>query len=597
MKLKDLLKYYIGSYPEWLITENTEKAFGAGIYNLRELVKKISIASTITTLTISTIILLLFIKYSIILSNIKLSTGLNILKSPIPLTEPYNYIIGLTTAILTYLTLTPALTNLILKTHLSYTNSVKKEKIDREMYNLLLTFLGFARGNLPILECIKEITKSDLGEEIRGEFTKIYNLVAHEGKSLRAALLEVALTTPSKQLGEFLRELAGVLEATRDITTYMENKLATANITRTIELNVYLDRLRSFSEFYLVISTTLSIMVTISGVFKLMSNPILSPEQIQILTMLAFPGLGLILSLLIHMASPEKEFKKKYGDIASALVGVIFAAIFLTILVNNYLNVDYRLQALFATAALSAIVAIPLERRIRFETGFDKENLQFLNRLAALLESRTLSRALQAINWEDYYFFRDHLKNLKVLASKGDPLNKVFEWSHKNSPTFMSSTISLILSKAVMSSSKLLEVVHNIIREFHNYDRYKKTRTSITHSIGGTILISFILVCAIMWLSVTTLYMPLSSLKATGTGSTGNAGGMSLQVSVQSLAGESRTLSLSVMMILLVVTPLCVVSIDGDLRKYFRYYFLLSIVAILFWILIVSGVNPINFSS
>jgi len=590
MKLREIAKYYIGSYPEWLVTENSEKAFGANVFDLPALIRKISIASVITSALVSVVVCIISLNYTTIIKNVQLTLNLNLLPHPLSLNEPFNYALAVLAAVLTYLTLTPTLTNLILKSYLSYTHSVRKEKIDREMYSLLLTFLGFARSNLPMLECVKEVTKSELGEEIRGEFSKIYNLVAFEGKSLRTAMLEVASTTPSKQLAEFLRELAGVLEATRDIVTYIENKLASMNITRSIELNVYLEKLRAYSEAYLLTSTLLSLLVVLSGVFKIMSRSALSPTQVQLLVVIAFPCLGLILALLIHVASPEKEFKKKYGDIANALVGIIFAITFASIFVNMGFGLDYRVHALVAGMLASACAIPILERRIKFESGFDRESLQFLNRLAALLESRTMSRALQAISWRDFYFIRDHVRSIIVLASKGDPLDKVWEWSHKNAPTFMSSTISLILSKAVMSSSRILDVVHNIIREFHNYQRYRETRASITKTVGSVILLSFVLVCIILWLTVTSIYVPLANLK-TPTSSQQTPFTVS---GLSQISEESKSISLSMMLVLLAVTPLCITSIDGDVRKFFRYYLILSVVTLLIWSLIASNVNPLT---
>ena len=51
---------------------------------------------------------------------------------------------------------------------------------------------------------------------------------------IRLLQFEVAMSTPSKQLAEFLRDLSGVMETTKDIIVYLENRLITLNITRTI---------------------------------------------------------------------------------------------------------------------------------------------------------------------------------------------------------------------------------------------------------------------------------------------------------------------------------------------------------------------------
>ena len=62
MKLREIAKYYVGSYPEWLVTENSEKAFGANVFGLPALIRKISMASATVSALVSVIVCVALLK-------------------------------------------------------------------------------------------------------------------------------------------------------------------------------------------------------------------------------------------------------------------------------------------------------------------------------------------------------------------------------------------------------------------------------------------------------------------------------------------------------------------------------------------------------
>ncbi|RLG17890.1 hypothetical protein DRN63_02385, partial [Nanoarchaeota archaeon] len=57
---------------------------------------------------------------------------------------------------------------------------------------------------------------------------------------------------------------------------------------------------------------------------------------------------------------------------------------------------------------------------------------------------------------------------------------------------------------------------------------------------------------------------------------------------------ECRKVSISIMFTLLAITPLGITAIDGDVRKYFRYFTPLALLCIVLFWMINSGI-PLRF--
>ena len=556
--IKQFLKYYVpAEYPDYIVKDYAKQFESAHVMNPYSLLRKVSLASTITCALVAALSLLIFANW-----------------------------LGIFASILTYLIVTPYVFNAILKGVLSYKESVVREKIDRDMYSLILTFLGFARGNLPVLECIRSIANSDFSDELKYEFRKIYSLVMYAGNSLRSAILEVALTTPSKQLSDFLKDLSGVFEATSNLIEYLESRLITLNITRTVALNEYLERLRTFSELYLFMVSFLSITLIVFGLFRATSGGGLTPVQIEIISVTVFPALTLLLILLVHAKSPEKEYKRVLGDFASALVGVIFIFLFISVILDYFVGIDLRLPVLIIAAVLSALALPICEGRIKFENGFDSELIIFANKLMANLESRPLVRSILSINSKEFAYMGDYVRDLQVVIQTGEPMPKVFEDLHRSAPTFMSKVFAMVMSK-VLYSGNLVEAMHHMISEFHNYLKYKQMRSSITRTIGSVLIFCFLVICVILLL-INNYLIPLLNVPIQSSHL------LNLNMLSKETIVECRKVSISVMFTLLAITPLGITAIDGDVRKYFRYFTPLALLCmILFW-MVNSGI-PLRF--
>ncbi len=557
--VKQFLKYYVPTkYPDYIVGDYAKQFESAHVTNPYSLLRKVSLSSTIICALVAAL-------------------SLPILSA--------NWILAIFAYVFTYLIMAPYMFNAILKGVLSYKESVVREKIDRDMYSLILTFLGFARGNLPVLECIKSIANSDFSEELKYEFRKIYSLVRYAGNSLRSAILEVALTTPSKQLSDFLKDLSGVFEATSNLIEYLENRLTTLNITRTVALNEYLERLRTFSELYLFMVSFLSITLVVFGLFRATSGGGLTPVQIEIFSVTVFPAMTLLLILLVHARSPEKEFKRVLGDFASALVGAIFILLFISVILDYFAGIDLRLPVLILVTALSALALPICEGRMKFENGFDNELIIFANKLMANLESRPLVRSILSINSKEFAYMGNYVRDLQIVIQTGEPMPKVFEDLHRNAPTFMSKVFAMVMSK-VLYSGNLVEAMHHMISEFHNYLKYKQTRSSITRTIGSILIFCFIVICAILLL-INNYLVPLLNVPIQPSSSSPL---LNLNMLSKETIMECRKVSISIMFTLLAITPLGITAIDGDVRKYFRYFTPLALLCIVLFWMISSGV-------
>ena len=469
--VKDVLRTYVpGGFPRSMLSEHAADFKRAYILEPEKWLSQVSYVSFV-------IVLVLAVAAYFLPHNLRFS--IPGIANPIP--PGYR---SITYALLTYLSL-PIVFRFIASTALSGRISARREDINMNLHALHVTLLGFAKAKLHIKDVVREVVTLNLGE-VSKEFARIYYAMRYAGKTLKAAMLEVASTTPSEGLADLLRGIVGVLEAGGNLTRYLEDRIRMMEVERKILFTEYLKKLDLAAEVYLTVSLAVPTMVISMNLAKSVAGQA-NLTSVYGLIYLFMPISSLILVLILHSSSPEKGVERpgmKYLTLipVSTAVGLLIALV-------THINPEF--SALAATIIGSAAAAIVLRGKVREDEELSSQIPQYFNRVISLVEAgKDITTAFKVAASEQEGVLRNYVVAFAEMLDKGVSRDRAFNWLFGVTPSSDLKLSSRILSKTVNVSGKIVEVLLALSSELTRLNAFRKERLSSAKMYGGIMVIT-----------------------------------------------------------------------------------------------------------
>ena len=133
-----------------------------------------------------------------------------------------------------------------------YEDFIEKEKVNAYLHQALVAMLGYAKAGSTLPEIVREIAVMGL-DELSDIFARIHYATVYGGRTLKAAMLDAAAKSPSKELAELLRGIISVVEAGGDLARFFEDRLEAYEVERKMWLTSYISKLQLVSEAYLTL--------------------------------------------------------------------------------------------------------------------------------------------------------------------------------------------------------------------------------------------------------------------------------------------------------------------------------------------------------
>jgi len=472
--LKDTLRVYIpGLYPRKILEEKRVEFKKAYVLEPEKWLGQISfIAFAVTfVLTVFAYFAPQFIKFSVPTSTIS---------NPIPISyRPIVY------ALLVYLTMPMLLFNFFVSIALSGKISSRKEDIDMNLHALYVALLGFAKAKLHPKDIVKEVATLNLGEVSR-EFARAYYAMRYSGKTLRAAMLDVASTTPSEKLAELLRGIVGVLEAGGNLARYMDEMLRATEVERKILFSEYLKKLDLAAELYLTISLAIPVMVISMSVAKSVAGQgDLASTYGLIYGFMPVSSAALV--LILHASSPEKGVERP-GINYLIIIPLSFVV---GLVVGLVTPVNPKFSTVLAVIIGSIITAVLLRKKIKDDEILSAQLPQYFNRVISLVEAgKDISVAFRVAASEQDEPLKKYVRTFAEMLNKGVSRDKAFGWLFNATPSSDLKLASRILSKTVNVSGRLVEVLLALSGELARLNAFRKERNSSAKMYGGIMVMS-----------------------------------------------------------------------------------------------------------
>jgi len=476
----------------------------------------------------------------------------------------------------------PLLWSFLVQAYVNFKANVKREYIDRDFYILLLYLHSLCSIGLSAYRAIEEVLRFNLHKHLKEELSKIVMMVRYEGLPVRLALLKVATTTPSSLLSDFLRGLASVIEANETPLTYISDKLTLLNVERRVYLREYLEKLNIVTGLYLTMITIGTVGVLVGAVTKCI------PQKIILMAIYSTPVITVIFGIITSTYNPEKEIPKPYSRITPWLIALIFAVLFASVLLNQ-IGIDVRFYALLATAVISALILVKVEKQIAHESEIERAIPAMVTRLITLSETQSFTQALLISSEVEESGLKRYLKRIAWDIYTGRPLSEAIrEHICEKAPSFILRVFGTVLAHISPFVSKVSDVLLNLTQEFHRYMEYKRQRQSIVRTVGMTILIAFFLSLGLSVL-INSYYLPA----LTGLSSKGSKEAVPTPTlgQFQTDAKFAHEQIVNMILLLSATVPLGITTVDGDYRKYFRLYLVCSVLSLVTVYIIVNNIS------
>ncbi len=343
-----MIKLIPGYIPEDYITANEHRFAAAGINNPKMFSKKVGLAVDVVSI-ISFLVVFLYSQNILLL-----------LLLPI--------------AVLTGSVLRRNVISAILAMRISS----RREKVNAYLHQAIVSMLGYAKAGLTLPEIVREIAVMGL-DELSDIFAKIHYATVYGGRTLKAAMLDAAAKSPSKELAELLRGIISVVEAGGDLARFFEDRLEAYEVERKMWFTDYISKLRLVSEAYPTLVVVGPIfMIVVESCRRIMGKG--SIQMLKTIVYILIPVGIAVLILLLHASSPEKFVRRKGMNLTLLPIfgGFVGAA------------VRFKNPELFGIAGAivgSLVATLFLYRLTSEEDRISKALPVFLNRVVALMEA------------------------------------------------------------------------------------------------------------------------------------------------------------------------------------------------------------------
>lgn len=549
VRLLDTFKLYVpGLYPLQLLEENRNEFKKAGVLNPEKFLRNLSLVSSVITLSIT---IAAFVVSKLELIKIPTST----VALPIPHdVRPYLY------AVFAYL-LHPVIFSSLFVLVMGGKISSRKESIEVNLHSLYIAMLGFAKARLPVKEAVREIMLLGLGE-LSKEFARIYYATRYGNMTLKAAMLEVAGTTPSPKLAEFLRGIVGVMEAGGDLARYVEDRIQNMEVEQKIIYGEYLKKLEMLAEVYLTITLAIPIMVVSIQLAKSLAGQG-NIASVYGLIYGFMPLTSVALILIMYGSSPEKNAERP-GSIRLIAIPIALAAGFAIGLLRH--NIEF--WALAGGIVGSAISAVLLRGIIREDEKLSAQLPQYFNRILSLVEAgKDTTTAFKIAAEETPLPLGKYVKAFAEMIDKGVPRSRAFDWLFKATPSSDLKLASKILSKTVDVSGRLSHVLLSLVGELMRISAFRKERNATAMTYGGIMFLAAILFLGIPAAMSSMLISEFEKIGESATSSSsGSIGKVTFTVSPV-VTETARTILRHASYVVCVSAAVGVAAVRGDFRR------------------------------
>jgi len=520
--IKTLIPGYIpGDY----ITANEHRFAAAGIENPKRFSKKVGLAVD----AVSIILLLVVFLYS---QNILLLLLL-----------PITVLAG------------SVLRKNVISAVLTMRISSRKEKVNAYLHQAIVSMLGYAKAGLTLPEIVREIAVMGL-DELSDIFAKIHYATVYGGKTLKAAMLDAAASSPSKELTELLRGIISVVEAGGDIARFFEDRLEAYEVERKMWFTSYISKLRLVSEAYLTLVVVGPIfMIVVESCRLIMGKG--SIQTLKTIVYVLIPVGIAVLILLLHASSPEKFVRRKGMSLT------------LLPLLGGFVGVaaGFKNPELFGIAGAivgSLVATLFLYRLTSEEDKVTKVLPVFLNRVVALMEAeKDFTTAFRIAARDEPNPLGKYVRTFAEMVNLGVPRHKAFLWLQNATAVPDLKMIAHVLGSIVNVSGRVRETMLALLGEINRIIAFRKERISVTRMHILVMIMAFLVYLGISTAISTMLFTQISKLSVSG-----SVGIFSPNTAI---LGQIKTIMRHAGYIIAAATAVGIGAAKGDMRRSMPY--------------------------
>jgi len=508
-----------GYVPEGYITANEQKFAAAGINNPKKFSRRIGLV-----VDISLILILILIFISTTTSILAFLPSLPFLQWEV-LLLPIALLAGL-------------LKTSIISAVLAMKISSRREKVNAYLHQAVVSMLSYAKAGLTLPEIVKEIAVMGL-DELSEIFAKIHYATVY-GKTIRAAVLDAAASSPSKELAELLRGMISVVEAGGDLARFFEDRLEAYEVERKMWFTGYISKLRLVSEAYITLVVAGPIFVIVFESCRLIMGKG-SIHALKTIVYVLIPAGIAILILLLHASSPEKFVRRKgMGLTLLPLLGGVFGLIAYAYegwhgqghVLRGWCgwcelcryecgcgsgwNVNPELFGIAGAILGSLVATLFLYRLTSEEDRITKALPVFLNKVVALMEAeKDFTTAFRIAARDEPNPLGKYVRTFAEMVNLGVPRHKAFLWLQNATAVPDLKMIARVLGSIVNVSGKVRETMLALLGEMNRITAFRKERVSVTRMHVLVMVMAFLVYLGISAVISTKIFAQISKLSAT----------------------------------------------------------------------------------
>ena len=368
-------------------------------------------------------------------------------------------------------------------------------------------------GVMNVYSMIKQIFEErDIYKELSDEFSFVVRDVEVMGASVLKALRNLAESTPSENLKDFLEGFILVIESGGDVKGYLGKKIELVRERAKKQMEMNMRTLEILSEVFVVLFVALPIFLAISLFTMRILGTNLS-RMFYLYTYVFLPLGGLIVLYLVDVMNVKEEL-----GVARGVRGIRFGAGEVKPTILDRIKMNYYYSLLLSPIPLSIALAItriwryrypetaliivlvstllPLcvafEWRARYVRRIDREIPEFLRQILNLKEiGLTLQGIVRMIRESEIGVISRELRRVEASVELGSTLKDAFvEFVNRVGVSSIRRAIS-ILVRASEATENIRDVLVTAIEDFEYGIRMRDLRFATGFSYAVVVYISF----------------------------------------------------------------------------------------------------------
>ncbi|QSZ67645.1 secretion system protein [Methanofollis aquaemaris] len=185
-------------------------------------------------------------------------------------------------------------------------------KIDLSLHNAVSYLYAMRRGGAELMEIFRSLSvNAGIYGESAQEFRQVVRDTDYFGADVVTALRDLAVTTPSPKLREFLEDFISVIESGGNLSAFLSGRVRIFQEEAGFEQRKFLSKLELIGEAYVTVFVAgplfLVIVMVVTG---LIGGAAVT--QLSILTYLLLPVGSMIILLFLDLVSMKEEVPERY---------------------------------------------------------------------------------------------------------------------------------------------------------------------------------------------------------------------------------------------------------------------------------------------